>query len=102
MVGLYKKPKNLSASEKEDREYGNGVGVYATLLQTDTVQSYGDAKVGTRPVGIDLGKKTSYRCEGTVHGGISCQARVFQGMHLSSISTDFHTRTTCRSWYKKI
>ena len=36
----------------EDRD------VYATLLQSDTVQSYGRTKSGKRPVGFDLRKKT--------------------------------------------
>ena len=31
--------------------------MYATLLQSDTVQSYGRAKAGTRPVGVGLRKK---------------------------------------------
>jgi hypothetical protein len=35
----------------------DGVGVYSTLLQSDTVQSYGRSKAGTRPVGFGLRKK---------------------------------------------
>ena len=31
--------------------------MYATLLQSDTVQPYGRAKEGTRPVGVELRKK---------------------------------------------
>ena len=31
------KPRNLSAHESEECEHGEGVGVYATLLQSDTV-----------------------------------------------------------------
>ena len=31
--------------------------MYATLLQSDTVQSYGRAKAVTRPVGVGLRKK---------------------------------------------
>ena len=31
-VGLHKKPKDLSTSEREESEYGEGVGVYVTLL----------------------------------------------------------------------
>ena len=37
--GLRKKPKDLSASEREDREHGEGVGVHGTLLQSDTVRT---------------------------------------------------------------
>ena len=33
------------------------MGVYAILLQSDTVQAYGRAKAGTRPVGVELRKK---------------------------------------------
>ena len=33
------------------------MGVYSTLLQSDTVQSYGRSKTGTRPVGLGLRKK---------------------------------------------
>jgi hypothetical protein len=32
-----KKPKDLSGSEREDRGHGEGRGVYATLLQSDTL-----------------------------------------------------------------
>ena len=56
-VGLYKKPKVLSASEREERGHGKGGGVYDTLLMPDTVQSYGRAKAGTRSVGVELCKK---------------------------------------------
>jgi hypothetical protein len=31
------KPRNLSAHESEECEHGEGVGVYATLLQSDTL-----------------------------------------------------------------
>ena len=31
------KPRTLSASESEERRHGEGVGVYATLLQSDTL-----------------------------------------------------------------
>ncbi len=56
-VELHKKPKDLIASEREERGHGKGVGVYATLLQSDTVQPYGRAKAGTRPVGVEMRKK---------------------------------------------
>ncbi len=36
--------KGPSASEREERGHGKGVCVYATLLQSDTVQPYGRAK----------------------------------------------------------
>ena len=51
---LRKKPKDLSPSESEECGHGEGGGVYDTLLQADTVQSYGHTKEGTRPVGVDL------------------------------------------------
>ncbi len=35
-VGLCKKPKDLSASDREERGHGKGVGVYATLHKSDT------------------------------------------------------------------
>ena len=54
---MCKKQKDLSTSEREDRGDGKGVGVYTTLLQSDTVQSYGHGKSVTRPVGVDLRKK---------------------------------------------
>ena len=49
---------DLSASEREGREDGEGRDVYPTLLQSDTVQTYGCAKEGTSPVGVELRKKT--------------------------------------------
>ncbi len=49
------KPRNLSASESEDSGHGEGVGVYGTLVQSDTLKTYGRAKVDTRPVGVDRG-----------------------------------------------
>jgi hypothetical protein len=45
-LGLRKKTKDLSAlsaSHIEERGHGEGVGVHVTLLQSDTVQSYGRA-----------------------------------------------------------
>ena len=51
------KPRNLSAHESEKCEHGKGVGVHATLLQSDTVHPYGRAKAGTRPLGVELRKK---------------------------------------------
>ena len=47
----------MSAHESEECERGEGVGVYPTLLQSDTLQSYGRAKAGTRPKGVGLCKK---------------------------------------------
>ena len=38
------KSRNLSAHEREECEHGKGGGVYATLLQSDTVQPYGNSK----------------------------------------------------------
>ena len=55
-LGCAKKPKDLSASEREERGRGEGVGVYATLMQSDIVQPYGRAKAGTRPVGLSCAK----------------------------------------------
>ena len=52
-----KKPKDLSTSEREECEYGEVRDVYATLLQSDTVQPYGHVKAVTRPVGVELRKK---------------------------------------------
>ena len=49
--------KDLSAQEREDREHGEGRDVYVTLLQSDTVQSFGREKAGTRTVGVGLCKK---------------------------------------------
>ena len=45
-----KKPKDLSAHESDKRGHGKGGGVYTTLLQSDTVQSYGRTKTVTRTV----------------------------------------------------
>ena len=36
-VELRKKPKDLIAHESEERGHGEGGGVYATLLQSDTM-----------------------------------------------------------------
>ena len=57
-VGLHKKTKDLSASEREDREYGEGRDVYDTLIQSDTVQSYGREKSDTSLVGVESRKKS--------------------------------------------
>jgi hypothetical protein len=43
-VGLRKKPKDLIGSEREECGHAKGVGVYTTLLQSDTGQSYGRTK----------------------------------------------------------
>jgi hypothetical protein len=53
---LNKKPKDLSGSEREERGHGEGVGLHDTLLQSDTVQSYGRVKEDTRTVWFDLHK----------------------------------------------
>jgi hypothetical protein len=37
--------------------HGKGVGVYTTLLQSDTLQTYGLSKSGTRPWGVEFSKK---------------------------------------------
>ena len=56
-VGLRKKPKDLCTSESEEHEDGQGVGVYPTRLQSDTVQAYGCVNGDTRPV-LDYAKKS--------------------------------------------
>ena len=56
MVEL-QKPRNLSASESKERGHGEGVCVYATLLESDTVHPYGRAKSDKRFVGVELRKK---------------------------------------------
>ena len=56
-VGLHKKPKDLSVSEREVCEQGEGVGVNDTLLQSDTVHPYGRAKADMSPLGVELRKK---------------------------------------------
>ena len=38
------KPWNLSVHKSEECGHGKGVGVYVTLLQSDTVQPYGHVK----------------------------------------------------------
>jgi hypothetical protein len=40
------KPRNLSPHESEESEHGEGVGVYDTLLQSDTVKPFGHSKAG--------------------------------------------------------
>ena len=47
-VGMCKKTKDLSTHEREESEYGEGRDVYATLLKSDIVQSYGHTKTVTR------------------------------------------------------
>ena len=44
---LQKKTKDLSVRESEECGYGEGVGVYVTLLESDTVQSHGHVKEGS-------------------------------------------------------
>ena len=56
-VGLRKQPKDLSVSEREGCENGEGRDVYPTLFQSDTVQSYGRSIPGTRPGGVELRTK---------------------------------------------
>ncbi len=64
-IELRKKPKDLSASEKkEERGHGKGVGVHATLLQSDTVQPYGRAKAGTRRTAMWSRKSRHEACGG--------------------------------------
>ena len=55
--GLRKKPKDLSAHKREEHDHGQGRDVYATLLQSVTVQSYGRAKADTRPVVVEMRKQ---------------------------------------------
>ncbi len=50
--------RNLTVSEREEYGHGKGVDVHATLMQSDTVQPYGRAKADTRPVWVDLRKKS--------------------------------------------
>jgi hypothetical protein len=50
-VGLCKKPKDMSPSEREECEDGEGVCMYDTLLQSDTVQTRGFEKEDMRTVG---------------------------------------------------
>jgi hypothetical protein len=52
-----KKSKDLIESEGEKCGNGKGVGVYVTLFQSDTVQSYGLSNTVTSPVGVGLRKK---------------------------------------------
>ena len=40
-VDRHKKPKDLSTNESEERGHGEGVGVYTTLIQSDTLKSNG-------------------------------------------------------------
>ena len=50
----------LSTSEREKSENGEGRDVYATLLQSDTVQSYGRTKVvGHAEDILEKNKKTN-------------------------------------------
>ena len=42
---------------REEWGYGTGLSVYPTLLQSDTLQSFGHTTEDTRHVGVDLRKK---------------------------------------------
>ena len=48
------KPRNLSEHESEECEHGEGVGVYTTLVQSDTLHPYGRVKSVTRPGGCHI------------------------------------------------
>jgi hypothetical protein len=45
----WKKPKDLSVCESEERGCGEGGGVYVTLMESDTVESSGRTEGDTRP-----------------------------------------------------
>ena len=49
-VGLRKKTKDLIVSEREECGHGKGAGVYDTLMQSDTLQSYGLGIGGTSQI----------------------------------------------------
>ena len=42
------KPRNLSVHDSEECDHGEGVGVYADLIQSDTLKTYGHVKGDTR------------------------------------------------------
>jgi hypothetical protein len=58
LLGLdYARDQRTWLQVREECGHGEGVGVYVTLLQSDTVQTYGRTKAGTRPVGVGLRKR---------------------------------------------
>ncbi len=90
-VGMCKKLKDQSAQESKERGHGKGVGVYATLLQSDTGQPYGRAKAGTRPVGVERHKKTK---------DLSASERVECG-YGEGVSTDDVRESACGMMFTK-
>ena len=56
-VELRKKPKEQSSSESKECGHGEGVGVYSTLVQSDTLSIFGRTKAGMSPVGVGLRKR---------------------------------------------
>ncbi len=78
----FQKPRNLSESESEECGSGEGVCVFASLMKSDTVQSYGRVKADTRPVGVELRKKpkdlSASEREERGHGkGVGCMLLFF-------------------------
>ena len=65
--------------------------MHATLLQSDTVQPYGRAKAGTRPVGVERHKKTK---------DLSVSERVECG-YGEGVSTDDVRESACGMMFTK-
>ena len=71
--------------------------MYATLLQSDTVQSYGHSKTDTRPVGVGLRKKpmdlSASEREKIGHGEVGmCILLCFSQIQYSHMVTQKQTR----------